>query len=79
MPAGEYTVLLGLPDPEPRLQQKTEYAIRLANKGLWDQQTGLHDLKQTMTVGQQKSAEPYRGKIWLEKAAATAAQADATE
>lgn len=42
--AGRYELLLRLPDPEPRLANNPRYAIRLANQGLWEAQTGYHAL-----------------------------------
>lgn len=41
---GRYKLLLALPDPEPTLADRPEYAIRLANPGLWNATTGRHDL-----------------------------------
>jgi hypothetical protein len=50
MPAGSYALSLALPDPEPTLHDRPEYAIRLANSGLWDPASGANSLKQTVTV-----------------------------
>lgn len=52
MPAGEYALLLHLPDPHPTLTADARYAIRLANAGLWPQSSwdGRNDLLHTMTV-----------------------------
>ena len=47
---GKYRLLFALPDPEPRLQDRPEFAIQLANPGLWDNNTGRHDLGITITV-----------------------------
>ncbi len=49
-PAGEYEVLLNLPDPEPSLQGRADYAIRLANEGTWEEKTGYNQLNQKITV-----------------------------
>ena len=49
-PEGTYALSLALPDPEPTLHDRPEYAIRLANAGLWDAATGSHSLKQSITV-----------------------------
>jgi hypothetical protein len=40
MAPGVYRAALALPDPEPRLAGKAEYAIRLANRGVWQAATG---------------------------------------
>ena len=51
LPAGGYRLLLSLPDPRPGLATRPEYAIRLANTGVWDPATGYNDLLRTVTVG----------------------------
>ena len=61
MPIGEYKLYLKLSDPEKRLRNRVEYMIQLANKGLWDQQTGLHDLKQKLVISEKGQTAPYRG------------------
>lgn len=38
--AGNYEAFLALPDPEPRLRSRPEYAIRFANSGAWQPRTG---------------------------------------
>jgi hypothetical protein len=47
-PAGSYSVLLNLPDPQ--LSSRTEYSIRLANSGTWESGTGFNSLLHTLTV-----------------------------
>jgi hypothetical protein len=49
-PAGGYEVLLALPDPHPTLYNRPEYAIRLANQGMWEAQTGFNRLGVTIQV-----------------------------
>jgi Domain of unknown function (DUF4832)/Domain of unknown function (DUF4874) len=44
MPRGVYDAYLALPDPAPRLRSRPDYAIRLANAGTWDPQTGENAL-----------------------------------
>ena len=44
LPAGDYDLLLHLPDPAPSLRDRNEYAIRLANDGIWEAGTGYHRL-----------------------------------
>jgi len=44
MPAGNYEVLLNLPDPAPRLRNRSEYSIRLANQKVWEDSTGFNRL-----------------------------------
>lgn len=45
---GVYQVLLALPDP--MLPNRPEYAIRMANLGVWEAHTGLNNLGATITV-----------------------------
>jgi hypothetical protein len=40
--AGDYHLALWLPDNSPRLRARPEYAVRLANEGVWDAATGLN-------------------------------------
>jgi Domain of unknown function (DUF4832)/Domain of unknown function (DUF4874) len=47
---GKYDVLLALPDPMPKLYARPEYAIRLANKDLWEAKTGFNKLRHVLEV-----------------------------
>ncbi|WP_293006112.1 DUF4832 domain-containing protein [Nitrosomonas sp.] len=42
--AGDYELLLNLPDPEPKLYPRPEYAIQLANANIWEAATGYNRL-----------------------------------
>jgi hypothetical protein len=44
--AGTYTLALFLPDPQPNLAANPDYAIRLANIGLWNEAKGYNTLLQ---------------------------------
>jgi len=48
--AGDYQVLLNFPDPEPTLYNRPEYAIRLANDGLWEASSGSNALPVRITI-----------------------------
>jgi hypothetical protein len=48
--SGDYQVLLKFPDPEPTLYSRPEYAIRLANDGLWEEATGSNVLPTRIAV-----------------------------
>lgn len=50
LPAGDYDLFLHLPDPAPSLRDRSEYAIRLANGGIWEASTGYHWLGATVEV-----------------------------
>jgi Domain of unknown function (DUF4832)/Domain of unknown function (DUF4874) len=42
---GQYDVLLHLFDPETKLRDRPEYAIRLASQDVWEAQTGMNKLR----------------------------------
>jgi uncharacterized protein DUF4832/uncharacterized protein DUF4874 len=47
---GEYQLYLTLPDPEPTLSNRPDYMIQLANPGLWEVETGRHNLNATLRI-----------------------------
>lgn len=63
MPEGDYTVLLNLPDPEPSIHQRPEYAIHLTNPDVWEPQTGYNNLLTEMTVDAQASGDPFNDSL----------------
>jgi hypothetical protein len=65
MPLGHYRLFLRLSDPEPRLRSRPDYSIQLANEGLYDEQTGTHDLMGSVRVRAGR-AVPYDGLDWFE-------------
>jgi Domain of unknown function (DUF4832)/Domain of unknown function (DUF4874) len=64
MPVGDYRVALVLPDPEPALYNRAEYAIRLANKNVWDG-TGINDLLHTVRIDSSAPGTAYQGSLWF--------------
>jgi hypothetical protein len=50
LPVGDYELLLNLPDPEPTLRHRPEYAIRLADGSAWEAATGYNQLNHTLAV-----------------------------
>jgi hypothetical protein len=52
LPAGEYEVLLNLPDAYESLADRPEYGIRLANEGTWEEATGYNALKHNVVINQ---------------------------
>lgn len=48
--AGEYELLLNLPDGYKSLQTNPVYSIRLANEGLWEEVTGYNKLQHIIQV-----------------------------
>ncbi|GAB3782334.1 hypothetical protein GCM10028818_37970 [Spirosoma horti] len=49
--AGQYELLLNLPDGYPSLAINSSYSIRLANTGLWEAHTGYNKLNLDLIVG----------------------------
>lgn len=58
LPPGDYELLLHLPDPAPSLRDRSDYAIRLANDGLWEAGTGYHRLNAGVTVSASAGMAP---------------------
>lgn len=50
MPAGNYALLLNLPDPAPSLANLPAYSLRLANSGVWETSTGFNTLLHMVAV-----------------------------
>lgn len=50
LPPGRYDLLIHLPDPAPRLRARADYAIRLANREMWEPSTGYNRLGLTVEV-----------------------------
>jgi len=66
MPEGEYDLLLFLADPETRLHDNPDYAIRLANEGLWEDSTGFNSLNHTVIISDNAEGENYAGDNFFE-------------
>lgn len=47
---GNYELLLNLPDAYPSLKGRPEYSIRLANEGLWEEETGYNKLNSILKI-----------------------------
>ena len=65
MPEGTYRVFLSLPDPEPDLYLRPEYAIRCGNEALWEPQSGYNSLLLSVQVADSVAGEPYTGDLVL--------------
>jgi hypothetical protein len=50
LPAGDYEVLLWLPDSAETLRDRPEYAIRFANEGVWEEASGMNRLQHVISV-----------------------------
>jgi hypothetical protein len=49
-PAGEYELLLHIPDQHASIADRQEYAIRLANVDVWESSSGFNKLNHTVSV-----------------------------
>lgn len=58
LPDGVYRLSLWLPDPAPRLRNRPEYAIRLANQGVWDATRGLNRIAEDVVIRRRGAPEP---------------------
>ena len=48
---GEYDILLQLPDAAPSLRDRPEFAVRFANAGIWEPDTGMNRMVERAVVG----------------------------
>ena len=44
MAGRSYSIYLELPDIAPELYRKSEFSIRLANKNVWDSESGMNKI-----------------------------------
>lgn len=65
MPQGNYEILLHLGDPVPGLTGRPEYSIRLANKGVWEEETGFNSLLTSLSVSKKGGGSKYKEKKWF--------------
>jgi hypothetical protein len=49
-PAGDYELLLSLPDAYESIAERPEFSIRFANNDMWEETTGYNNLKHTIKV-----------------------------
>ncbi|MFU8859803.1 MAG: DUF4832 domain-containing protein [Cyclonatronaceae bacterium] len=59
MPEDMYELLLHFPDPEPELYDRPEYAIRTANDGTWESDTGFNSLGHLVEISSDAPGEAY--------------------
>jgi hypothetical protein len=59
MPEDLYELMLHFPDPEPELYNRPEYAIRMANTGTWENETGFNSLGHVVQVTEDAEGEGY--------------------
>lgn len=78
LPQGNYELLLHLADPYPALTDRPEYAIRLANEGVWEAATGYNKLLHQITVNGTAGNAPCNGETCFQPENASAPTADFT-
>lgn len=47
---GEYDLFFFLPDPHTSIQDRPEFAIRIANENMWEPATGYNNMNTTLTI-----------------------------
>ena len=55
---GTYQLYLWLPDEYESIQNDPRYAVRLANKDVWDSETGMNKLNASVTISKSASQDP---------------------
>ena len=58
VPAGTYRLYLYLPDNYTSIASDPRYAVRFANKDIWDAATGMNDLGASIVVSETSSLDP---------------------
>lgn len=67
MPQGTYELLLHLHDPAPALEDRPEYAIRLANEGVWESATGYNKLGVNVLIDPSASGSDYTDTLYFKR------------
>lgn len=65
MATGTYEVLLHLGDPVPTITNRSEYSIRFANEGVWEEATGFNSLLSSVSISAKGRGERYTGNKWF--------------
>ena len=58
MTAGTYQLYLWLPDKYASLAENPKYAVRFANKNVWDSESGMNNLNASVTVSSSANPDP---------------------
>ncbi|HLN72295.1 MAG TPA: DUF4832 domain-containing protein [Prolixibacteraceae bacterium] len=67
MPKGDYELYLNLPDPEEKLYGNPAYSVRLANKNVWEENTGYNKLGVVVQVATEYKTGNYSGTLVFKK------------
>ena len=66
LPGGEYSVYLNLPDPEPRLHFRPDYAVQFADDNTWVPESGYNDLQFTLNIRTGYAGKMYTGLYYFQ-------------
>jgi hypothetical protein len=66
IPEGDYDAFLFLADPEVRLHNNPDYAVKLANENLWEDSTGFNSLKHSIVISSNAEGGNYSGNNFFE-------------
>jgi hypothetical protein len=66
MEEGLYSAFIFLADPEPRIHDRADYAIRLANNNLWEDSTGYNYLNHQIKITDNAIGPTYTGTSFFE-------------
>lgn len=66
MVEGDYNTFIFLADPEYRLHDNPDYAIRLANNNLWEDSTGYNSLNHQLKITTNAGGPTYTGTNYFE-------------
>lgn len=58
LPIGVYKVFLSMPDINPTISSRSDYAIRCANLNTWESSSGYNDLLQTISIQSSLNTNP---------------------
>lgn len=64
---GDYELYLNLPDPEEKLYANPAYSVRLANKDVWEANTGYNKLGVVVQVAPEYKSGNYSGTLLFKK------------
>ncbi|MGB9591725.1 MAG: DUF4832 domain-containing protein, partial [Candidatus Kryptoniota bacterium] len=63
---GLYDVFLNLPDPQPRLHNRSDYSVRFANKNVWDPKSGYNLLLSNFVINDKRKKPNYTGLYYFQ-------------
>ena len=58
VPEGKYHLYLHLPDKYASVASDSRFAVRFANKDVWEETTGMNDLKAEVVISKEAPLDP---------------------